>query len=93
MASDRIDSLVARLKSRGKYVGQNSEDGYFAHDELSWDAANAIINLQMELDWFKKLFDFSDPEIVVHAAPNHPVTADAVVMPRDHYEAIVAKKN
>jgi len=43
--------------------------------------------LRERIAWLESLFDFSDPEIVLHSAPNDPVTKDAVVVLRKHYEA------
>lgn len=38
------------------------------------------------IEWLESLFDFSDPEVVLHSGPNDPVTKDAVVVLRSHYE-------
>lgn len=38
------------------------------------------------IEWLESLFDFSDPEVVLHSAPNDPVTKDAVIVLRSHYE-------
>lgn len=42
--------------------------------------------LEEQIKWFENLFDFSDPEAVIHSAPNNDKTKDAVVVRREHYE-------
>jgi len=43
--------------------------------------------LRDRVKWLESLFSFSDPEIVLNSAPNDPVTKDAVVVLREHYES------
>lgn len=45
-----------------------------------------VRKLVERVEWLESLFDFSDPEIVLHHAPNDPVTAGAVVVRQSHYE-------
>lgn len=45
-----------------------------------------IRTLHQRVLFLEGLFDFSDPEVVLHHAPNDPVTAPAVVVLLSHYE-------
>ncbi len=72
---DEKDAEIARLKT--------------AFDGLN-DLCTAIRKESVErlerIEWLEGLFDFSDPEVVLHSGPNDPITKDAVVVLRSHYE-------
>lgn len=50
------------------------------------NAVSEIQQLRARVSFLEGLFDFSDPEVVTHHAPNDPVTKDAVVVRLSHYE-------
>lgn len=58
---------------------------------MSKPGKNKKLNVEVErlrarVAWLESLFDFSDPEIVSHHAPNDAVTKDAVIVRLSHYE-------
>lgn len=66
-----MSDLIERLR--------NFDHDYHVPPDLLVEAAKRI-------EWLEGLFDFSDPEIVLHLGANDPVTKDAVVVLRSHYE-------
>ncbi len=73
------DARLSQIKERYNFVAARPYMVGTDHEEIG--------ELLAEVEWLRGLFDFSDPEIVLHCAPNNPLTADAVIVRRSHYEA------
>jgi len=50
------------------------------------EAPREVDELKKRVEWLERLFDFSDPEISLHHAPNDPVTKDAAIVRLSDYE-------